>query len=129
MPSRFSKITVPARILLHAFVRVDQQQRGLGVGRAGDHVLEKFLVARRVDDDVLPLLRLKPDLRGVDRDVLVALGLQRVHEVGPLKGHAAPLGNLLQLLELAFRQRAGVVKQAADKGGFAVVHVADDDDF
>ena len=34
----------------------------------------------------------------------------------------------LQLLEFAFRQRAGVVKQAADEGRFAVVHVADDDD-
>ena len=71
---------------------------------------------------------LKPDLRGVDRDVLVALGLQGVHEVGPLERHAAALGDLLELLELAFRQRAGVVEEAADEGGFAVVHVADDDD-
>ena len=35
---------------------------------------------------------------------------------------------LLELLELAFGQRAGVVKQPADERGFAVVHVADDDD-
>ena len=71
---------------------------------------------------------LKPDLRGVDRDVLVALGLQRVHQVRPLERHAAALGDFLQLLQLALRQRAGVVEQAADKRGLAVVHVADDDD-
>ena len=33
-----------------------------------------------------------------------------------------------QLLELAFRQRSGVVEQAADQRRLAVVHVADDDD-
>ena len=71
---------------------------------------------------------MKPDLRGVDGDVLVALGLQRIHQVGPFEGHAAPLGDSLQLLELAFRQRAGVVKKPADKSGFAMVDVADDDD-
>jgi len=42
---------------------------------------------------------------------------------------ATALGDLLQLLELAFRQRAGVVKQTADKGRFAVVHVSNNDNF
>ena len=121
------QVAVAARLFLHAFVGVNEQQGGLGVGRAGDHVLEKFLVARRVDDHVLALLAAEPDLRGVNGDVLVALGLQGVHEVGPLEGHAAPRGDGLQLLELAFRQRAGVVQKPADKCGFAVVHVADDD--
>ena len=72
---------------------------------------------------------LKPDLRGVDGDVLVALGLERVHQVGPLERHAAALGDFLELLELALGQRAGVVEQPADERGLAVVHVADDDDF
>ena len=53
-------------VFLHAFVGVDQQQRGLGLRGAGDHVLEELLVARRVDDDVLPLRRVEPDLRGVN---------------------------------------------------------------
>ena len=74
------------------------------------------------------LLRVEPDLRGVDGDVLVALGLQGVHQVGPFEGHAAALGDLLELLQLAFGQRAGVVEQPAHQGGLAVVHVADDDD-
>ena len=123
------EIPVPARILLHAFMRVDQQQRRFGVRRARDHVLEELLVPRRVDDDVLPPLGLEPDLGRVDCDVLVALGLQRVHQVGPLERNAAALGDLPQLLELAFRQRAGVVEQPADERGFSVVHMADDDDF
>ena len=90
--------------------------------------LRNSLWPGRVDDDVLPFLRVKPNLRGVDRDVLVALGLQRVHQVRPLERHAAALGDFLQLLQFAFRQRAGVVQQAAHKRGLAVVHVADDDD-
>ncbi len=49
------------------------------------------------------------------RDVLVALGLQRVHQVGPLEGHAAALGDLPELLELAVGQRAGVVEEPADQ--------------
>ncbi len=43
---QIEQITVTARLLLDAFVGVNEQQGGLGVGRAGDHVLEKFLVAR-----------------------------------------------------------------------------------
>ena len=76
-----------AGLLLHAFVGVDQQQRGFGAGRARDHVLEEFLVARRVDDHVLAFRRAEPDLRGVDGDVLVALGLQAVHQKRPLERH------------------------------------------
>ncbi len=40
------QVAVAAGLFLDAFVGVDQQQGGLGAGRAGDHVLEKFLVAR-----------------------------------------------------------------------------------
>ena len=116
------------RVLLHALVGVNHQQRRLGLRRAGDHVLEELLVARRVNDDVAPLLRVEPDLRGVNGDVLVALGLERVHQVGPFEGDAAALGDLLELLQLALGQRAGVVKEPAHQGGLAVVHMAEDDD-
>ena len=44
------QVAVAPRLFLHAFVGVDEQQGGLGVGRAGDHVLEKFLVAGRVNE-------------------------------------------------------------------------------
>ena len=123
------QIAVAAGLLLHALVGVNQKERGLGVGRAGDHVLEELLVAGSVNNNVLALLGLEPDLGGVDGDVLVALGLEGVHQVGPLEGHAAAFCHGLQLLQLALGQRAGIVKQPAHKGGLAVVNVADDDNF
>ena len=85
-------------------------------------------MARCVDDDVLALLRVKPDLRRVDRDILVAFGLETVHQVGPLKRNAAPFGDALQLLQLAFRQRAGVVKKPPDEGALAMIDMADNHD-
>src|SRR5436853_2052305 len=82
----------------------------------------------RIDDDVLALLGPKPDLGSVDGDVLIAFGLQSVHQVGPLEGNTAALGDLLKLLQLAIGQRARVIKEASHKSGLAVVHMADDDD-
>ncbi len=73
---------------------------------------------------------LKPDLRGVNGDVLVALGLEGVHEVGPFKGHAAPLGRLSAIAPSCPSGSEPVsCNKPADKGGFAMVHVADDDNF
>ena len=103
-------------------------QRRIGAGRAGHHVLDELLVAGRVDDDVLALLRAEPDLARVDGDVLVALGLQRVHQVGELERHAAALRNRDELFVLAVGQRAGVVEEPADERGFAVVDVPHDDE-
>ena len=119
---------MPARLLAHALRGVDQEQRGLAAGRAGDHVLEEFLVSGRVDDDVVACLGAELDLRGVDGHALIALGLERVHQERPLERHAAPLAHRLDRLELALGQGAGVVEQPADQGRLAVVDVADDDD-
>jgi hypothetical protein len=116
-----------ARLLLHALGRVDDDQRGVGTSRPRHHVLDELLVARRIDDDVLALCGAKPDLGRVDRDVLVALGLQRVHQVGEFEGHAAPLRDRDELLVFAFRERSGIVEEPADEGGLAVVDVPDDD--
>src|SRR3546814_1532849 len=44
---------VEARLLLHALAGVDQQQRRVGTGRAGDHVLDELAMAGRVDDHVV----------------------------------------------------------------------------
>ena len=69
-----------------------------------------------------------PEARGVDGHRLVALGLQRNRAV---KDHSSGTPrrslHLLQLLDLAARQRAGLVQQPADEGGFAVVDMADHD--
>ena len=122
------QVAVAPGVFLHALMGVNHQQRRLGLRGAGDHVLDELLVPRRVNDHVAPLLRMEPDLRGINADILVALGLERVHQVRPFEGDAAALGDLLELLQLAFGQRAGVVQEAAHQGGLAVVHVAEDDD-
>ncbi len=125
---KVEQIAVPVGLLAHALLGVDQQERGLAAGRAGDHVLEEFLVAGRIDDDVVAGLGAELDLGGVDGHPLVALGLERVHQEGPFERHAAPRADRLDRLELALRQRARVVEQAADQGRLAVIDVADDHD-
>ncbi len=103
------QVPVAAGGFLHPFVGVDEQQRRLRIGGCGDHVFEKLLVSRRIDDHVLSLPCVEPDLRRVDGDVLVPLRLQGIHQIGPLERHAAALGGLLELLQFAFGERAGVV--------------------
>ncbi len=123
------QITVAAALFAHALVGGDEEQGRVGAGGPGDHVFEKLLVARRVDEHArTPGGGLERDLGNVDGDVLVALGLEGVHEKRPLEGHAAPLATGLDGVELAVRKRARVVQQPPDERGFAVVHVADDDD-
>ena len=68
------------------------------------------------------------DLRGVDGDALVALGLQRVQQERPFERHAAPRADGLQHFELAVGQAAGLVQQPADQRRLAVIDMADDDD-
>ena len=128
-PEQAEQVAVAAALFAHALVGGDEQQGGVGPGRAGDHVLEKFLVARGVDEHArTPGGGPEGDLGNVDGDVLVALGLEGVHEEGPLEGHATPLAGGLDRLKFTLRERAGVVQEAADERGLAVIDVADDDD-
>src|SRR5438045_3963043 len=107
---------------------INQEERGLGARRASDHILQKFLVPGRVNNNVAAFWSFEPDLSGIYRDVLVALSLQSIHQICPFERHSAPRGNLLQLLQFAFRQGASVMEQPANESGFAMVHVTDDDD-
>ena len=67
-------------------------------------------------------------MRRIDGNGLIALGLEGVHDEGPFKGHAAALAHGADRLDLAVGQRAGIVQQATDQGGFAVIDMADDGD-
>ncbi len=49
------QVSVPPRLLLHAFGGIDDDQRRVGSCRAGHHVLHELLVSRRVDDHLLAL--------------------------------------------------------------------------
>ncbi len=115
-------------LVAHAFQRVDDQDRTVGLRGAGDHVAEEFGVAGRIDQHHVARAGAEADLRGVDGDALVAFGLQRVEEKRPFERHAAPRADGFQHLQLALGQAAGFVQQAADEGGFAMIDMADDDD-
>jgi hypothetical protein len=113
---------VPARLLEDALAGIHQDQREVGRRGAGDHVARVLLVARRVGDDELAPRRVEVAVRHVDRDALLALRAQAVGEQGEVHvAVAAPLGRLLDVLELVLEDRLGVEQQAADQGRLAVV--------
>src|SRR5581483_2224169 len=122
------QIAVAAGLVAHAFQRVDDQHRAVGLRGAGDHVTQEFRVAGRVDQHDVARARAEADLRGVDGDALVALGLQRVEQERPFERHTAARADGFQHLELALGQAAGLMQQAADQGRLAVIDMADDDD-
>ena len=105
-----------------ALARVDEHDREVGGRRAGDHVARVLHVAGRVGDDELAPRRREVAVGDVDRDALLALGAQAVgqqREVRRSRRRAA--WSSLDLLELVLEDRLGVVEQAADQGGLAVV--------
>ena len=115
-PQQMQQIAMAPRLLAHAFHGVDDQHRGIGIGGAGDHVLKKFLVARRIDDDIGTQTTVELDMGGIDGDALIPFGLQGVHDKGPLERHAAPLADLPQTFHLAVGQCPGFMQQAPDQG-------------
>ena len=80
------EIPMAAGVFLHAARSVDHHERCLGAGSAGDHVFEKFNVAGRVNDNVPALFGLEEAARGVDRDALVLLVVERVEQKCVLEG-------------------------------------------
>ena len=94
------QIGVPARLLLHPVAAIDHEHRGVGLGGAGDHVLDELAVPRRVDQDVMALIGVEEDLGDVDGDALVALRLQRVQQKCPFERHAALFAHRAHRLEL-----------------------------
>lgn len=77
---QMQQIAVTAGLIAHAFKRVDDEHRGVGLRSARDHVAQEFRVARRVDQHDVARRRAETDLGGVDGDALVALGLQSIQQ-------------------------------------------------
>ena len=125
---QMQEIAVAAGLVAYAFERVDDQHRAIGLRGAGDHVAQELGVAGRVDQHDVARSGAEADLRGVDGDALVALGLQCIEQERPFERHAAPCAHGFQHFELALGQAAGLVQKAADQGRLAVIDMADDDD-
>ena len=79
-PQQRDDEAVTTRLPLHAVPRVDQDDRQVAVRRARRHVARVLLVARTVGDDELAPARREVAVRDVDRDALLALGLEAVHQ-------------------------------------------------
>ena len=79
-PQQRAQERVPARLLDQALARVDQDQREVGRGGAGDHVAGVLDVPGRVGDDEFALGRGEVAVGDIDRDALLPLGPQTVGE-------------------------------------------------
>jgi hypothetical protein len=81
-------------------------------------------VPRRVGDDEAPARGLEIAVRHIDRDALLALGLEPIDEQREVERPAARPDTLRiggELLELVLRDRAGLVQQPPDERRLAVV--------
>src|SRR3989442_1109806 len=126
-PEDLREVDVLLGLSLHAFRRPDDEDRGVRLGRAGDHVLDEVPVARRVDDREVVLVRVKPLVRDVDRQAALPLLLDLVHDERELeRGLAHLLGELLEVLEFVRVDIPGVVEDPADGRRLPVVDVADE---
>src|SRR5262245_36683389 len=115
---------MPPGVLADALRGVDDQERGLGVRRPGDHVAEELDVPGRVQDDVIPRGGLEEDPGRVDGDALSLLVLEGVKQERILEWLGRPPTELADGLKLPLRQGAGIRQQPSDYRAFPVVDVA-----
>src|SRR6267143_4714773 len=115
-------------LLLHALQGIDQQQCPFGPSRPGDHVLEKLLVPRRIDDDVVPTLPTEERPRRIDGDSLLLFFKKGIEQERILEFFPLLPADGLDLFKFAIRQRSRVGIETPQQGGLPVVHVPDNDD-
>ena len=123
--------TVAARLGQHALARIDQDDGGIGSGRAGDHVARILFVARTIGDDELARLGREEAIGDVDRDALFALRRQPIdqqREIELRPARARCLAVRLQRFQLVREDPAAVIEQAPDQRRFAIVHAAAGDE-
>merc|ERR1719484_289910 len=98
------------------------QQGDVGLGGAGDHVLDEIPVARRINDGVVPLLGEELLGGAGDGHTTLALLLLAIHvERESERRLAEALSLLLQLLHLTLWDTAQLKEQTSSGGGLAGV--------
>ena len=116
---------VAARLRQHAVAGVDQDDGQVGGGGAGGHVARVLLVPGRIGDDELAPGRGEVAVGDVDGDALLALGAEAVGEEREIQAAGGEVaGGFADGGELVFVDALGIVEQAADEGGLAVVDAA-----
>ncbi len=117
---------MPAGLLDDAVTGVDQDDRQVGGGSAGDHVARVLDVARAVGDHEIAVRGGEVAVGDIDRDALLALGPQTIREQRQVDVIVATsLADRGDVLELILEDRLGIVQQATDQGRLAVVDAAD----
>jgi hypothetical protein len=125
---QMKQVAVSTGLIAQALGGVDDEHRGVGLRGAGDHVAQELGMAGRIDQHDIARGSAEADLAGVERDALIAFGLQRVEEERPLECHTAPVTHRLQRFQFAVGQTFGFMQQPADQRRFAVVDMARDHD-
>ncbi len=119
---------VAAGLFLRAFVRVNHQHGGFGIGRAGDHVAQELTVARCIHDHELARAQPEGDAGGIHGHTLVTFDLQAVEQEAPFNRQAALLAGFNDLRDTPVGQAVGIIQQATDQGGLAMVDMTHDHD-
>src|SRR5207249_3376601 len=85
-------------------------------------------VTGRINNHVVPCRGFERNLCRIDGDVLFLFLEQGIEEKGKFELHVLRRAGALYLVEFPFRQRIRVAQDATDKGGLAMIDVADKDD-
>merc|ERR1719167_379372 len=108
--------------------RSNDQDTTIGLGGAGDHVLDEVTMVGGVDDGDIVLGGLELPEGDIDGDTTLALGLQLVKHPGVLERALTRLsGLLLELLDGPLVDATALVDQVAGRGRLARVDVTNDD--
>ena len=118
------EIAVAASLREHPLAGIDQNHREIGARGPRDHIARVLLVTRRIGHDEFALFGGEETVGHIDRDPLFALRGQPIDQQGKidiltLRAESFRVG--LQGHQMILEDHLGVVQQATDQGGFAVV--------
>jgi len=122
---------VPARLGRHAVARIDQRDGEVAVARACGHVARVLLVAGAVGDDEAAPRGREVAPGHVDRDALLALGLEAIdhkRKVEASAGGAVRAAVALERGEVVLMDAARVMQQPPDERALAVVDASAGDE-
>ena len=122
---------VPAGLGLHAVTSVDQDDGQIGSRGTGGHVARVLFVPRAVGNDELACVGAEIAVRHVNGDALFPLGLKAVDQQGQINCFVSGVVLLAVALDgcqLVFKDQPGVMQQASDQRGFAIVDTAAGDE-
>ena len=115
-------VEMAASLFDNAMADVDKKHHHLGGGHAGDRIAGVLHVAGGIGEDEGALIRSEVAVSHVDGNALLALGTQAVNKQREVHAiEAAVSGGALHGFDLIRENGLGVIEQAANEGGLAVI--------